>query len=127
MKYSKDTLPPQCGCKVAYFLVDALRYEMALNLAPARPRLELQDFPGGRHSPTITSIGMGALLPGAEKGVSLTQVGDLAPQIGGQILKNRRDRMNYLAQKIPDLYELKLDALLPAKLFVKHSLLLSLF
>ena len=121
--FKRYVAPAMREYKVAYFLVDALRYEMALDLAASLDRdWNSKISPAVAIPPTITSIGMGALLPGAEKGVSLTQVGDLAPQIGGQILKNRRDRMNYLAQKIPDLYELKLDALLPAKKTVREAL-----
>ena len=58
------------GLKTAYFLVDALRYEMACELiegfsADYENRIDvLGQLPG------ITSVGMAALLPGADMGLS---------------------------------------------------------
>jgi hypothetical protein len=74
----------------AYFLVDALRFELGHELAEALQRL----FPDGSIElrpavallPSITVVGMANLCPGAELGLSLslTDTGKLAVAIGGE-------------------------------------------
>lgn len=46
---------------------------------------------------TITSVGMPALLPDADKGMSLTKTsgGKLAIEINGTTIKNRSDRIKH--------------------------------
>ena len=78
--------------KVAYVWVDALRYEMARELS----RLLTDDFtlevqPAIGTMPTITEIGMAALLPKAHESAKVVSVGGgkLALEIAGKIIKDR--------------------------------------
>src|SRR3989442_15877391 len=51
--------------------------------------------------PTITPIGMAALLPGADESFVITSAGpgELGAEIGGVLLKDRKGRVNYLKEK----------------------------
>ncbi|MCX8012739.1 MAG: PglZ domain-containing protein, partial [Rectinema sp.] len=97
--------------------VDALRYEMGRELA----RLLEEDFevefqPGLAAVPTITEIGMSALLPYAntEPRVVVTDNGRLALQIQGSILAERKDRIAFLKEYAGvKVFDTKLDDLLP--------------
>ncbi len=59
--------------RTAYVLVDALRYELGLELAEAlrRDHREVDVTAAVASAPTITSVGMASLLPGAELGIRL--------------------------------------------------------
>lgn len=101
--------------KVAYVLVDALRYEMAFDLVT---NVLSEDFNAQLQSmvatvPTITEIGMAALMPNADRG-QIVEVGEgkLGYQIDDTILKERSDRVEYLKQFVAgNLLDLKLDEL----------------
>ncbi|GAB4443722.1 MAG: PglZ domain-containing protein [Anaerolineae bacterium] len=89
--------------RVAYLLVDALRFEMGRELVST---LE----PGWHHDltaalstpPTITEVGMAALLPGAEQGVTLTAAGGkLAVAFAGENFKERKERVAHFATNAP--------------------------
>ncbi len=84
--------------KVAYFLVDALRFEMAKELVDGLSDAnQTALLPALAIAPTITEIGMAALLPGAEYGLELIDVnGKLAVEVKGNPLKVRGERMDYL-------------------------------
>ncbi|MBA2883176.1 hypothetical protein HNR65_003537 [Desulfosalsimonas propionicica] len=89
--------------KVAYVLVDALRFEMGSELAESlQPEFDLDIQPALSMLPSITSVGMPALLPEADKGMSLTKTsgGKLAVEINGTTIKNRSDRIKYLQNKL---------------------------
>lgn len=91
--------PAQSEGRTAYVLVDALRYEMAHELFnslreefSASLGVVLGTVPG------ITSIGMAALMPGAEQeDVTIEQqsAGALALRIGGYVLKDRASRVEW--------------------------------
>ena len=89
--------PAQREGKVAYLLVDALRFEMALELMRLLPadwnaRLE----PALATAPTITEVGMAALLPGAEEGLAISaESNKLAIRVHNQLLANREQRMDF--------------------------------
>lgn len=92
-----QTLAANKTARVAYVLVDALRYEMALEL---RDILEsewpVELIPALATPPTITEIGMAALMPGAEKGITITaDKGKPTPLIDGKPLVTRQDRVTY--------------------------------
>lgn len=90
--------------KLAYFLVDAFRYEMARELCDQLPDdWQHELVPAIAMPPTVTEVGMGALMPGAEKGIALVpaSAGKLAVVIQGAVLKNRSDRMHHLEQACP--------------------------
>jgi len=114
--YDKRVKPRLAEGKVAYVWVDALRYEMAHELVQTLsidtdPDIE----PVLGTVPTITQIGMAALLPGAPsaKIVSAGE-GKLALDMNGPIIKDRKDRINFLrAETGVKLFDARLDELLP--------------
>jgi hypothetical protein len=65
-----------------------------------RGEFEVFIEPGIAQLPTITAVGMAALMPGAENGMELvsTQAGKLAVQIGSTVIKDRSGRMKHLEQ-----------------------------
>ncbi len=115
--YETHVKPRLSHGPVAYVWVDALRFEMARELA----RLLDEDFeidlrPGIATAPTITEIGMAALLPGAQSGARVVSTGGgkLALEIGGKVVKDRKDRVAFLKETagVP-VFDCKLDDLLP--------------
>jgi len=115
--FEKQVKPLLGGGKVAYVWVDGLRFEMAGELC----RLLKDDFkleiqPGIGMIPTITEIGMAALLPGAQESVRVVAVGSgkLALEIAGKIIKDRKDRVAFLKEHAGvSVFDAKLDDLLP--------------
>ena len=115
--FEKHVKPALGSQKVAYVWVDALRFEMARELA----RLFKEDFetdlrPAVSAVPTITEIGMAALLPGAHESAKVVNVGGgtLAVQIGDTVIKNRKDRVVFLTKHAGvSVFETKLEKLLP--------------
>ena len=113
-KHVKPTLGKE---KVAYVWVDALRFEMARELA----RLLKEDFevdlqPALAAVPTVTEIGMAALLPGAQGDAKVVTAGagKLALEISGMVIKDRKDRVAFLKEHAGvEVFDTKLDNLLP--------------
>lgn len=113
-KYVKPFLDEK---KTAYMWVDALRFEMGRELA----RLLKEDYevelkPAFAAVPTVTEIGMAALLPGAQGDAKVVAAGSgrLAMEINGTLIKDRRDRVGYLKKNAGvEVYDAKLDNLLP--------------
>jgi hypothetical protein len=88
---------------VAYILVDAFRYEMARDLFKQLPEDWKVDLvPALATPPTITEIGMAALLPAAHRGISIQLVGPskLGTLIGDALLSNRKDRIKWLQNEV---------------------------
>lgn len=115
--FERQVKPRLDGGKVAYVWVDALRYEMARELC----RLLKDDFeltlrPAIGTLPTITEIGMAALLPKANESAKVVSVGGgkLGLEVGGKVIKDRKDRVAFLKEHagVP-VYDCKLDDLLP--------------
>lgn len=115
--FEKQVKPLLGDGKVAYVWVDALRFEMARELC----RLLTDDFklevqPAIGTMPTITEIGMAALLPKAHESAKVVSVGGgkLALEIGGKIIKDRKDRVAFLKEHAGvKVFDAKLDDLLP--------------
>lgn len=85
--------------KVAYILVDALRFEMARELCAILEEGWQSDLAAALATPpTITEVGMAALMPGAEKGLTViaAEGGQLAVVVAGKPLKTRQDRLAHL-------------------------------
>jgi hypothetical protein len=106
------------GKRVAFVLVDALRYEMAQDLlASLQPSSFAADlYPTLGTPPTLTVIGMAALLPLAEGEFAVVgkTSGQLSAQIGQTVLKDRKARLVYLeANAQVPVAALKLEDLLP--------------
>jgi hypothetical protein len=137
--YHASVAPATKSERVAYILVDALRFEMARELCgileedclPAPPRGSLP-WPSGQGvgerawksdltlalatPPAITEIGMAALLPGAEQGLTVVSTGDgkLAAVVAGQTLKTRQERVDYFKKVVGgDVAVARLDQLAP--------------
>jgi len=99
---------------VAYFLVDAMRYSMAqelLEMLPAASDVVIK--PAVASWPTITPVGMAALLPGASAGFKVTESGGkLAAEIEGSPLPDLTARLRFIKARIPGMLEIQLEKLL---------------
>lgn len=104
------------GGRVAYFFVDAMRFEMGVELARQLPGAEaLTVRPGMAALPTITPVGMAGLLPGAAASFSVIESkGKLAATIEGTAMPTLIERMKLLKAKVPDAVDLTLGELLSA-------------
>lgn len=115
--FEKQVKPHLGEGKVAYVWVDALRFEMARELC----RLLAGDFtlecqPAIGTLPTITEIGMAALLPKAHEAAKVVSVGGgkLGLEIAGKIIKDRKDRVAFLKEHAGvSVFDARLDDLLP--------------
>lgn len=98
----------------AYFLVDAMRYEMGVELGERLPQaLELSVRPAVAVIPTITPMGMAALLPGAAASYNVVaQNGRLGVRIDGTFLPDLAARRKFFAARAPGLVDITLDELL---------------
>src|ERR1019366_4799923 len=66
--------------------------------------------------PTITEIGMAALLPKAQESAKVVALGGgkLALEIGGKVIKDRKDRVAFLKENAGvSVFDAKLEDLLP--------------
>jgi PglZ domain len=99
---------------VAYFLVDAMRFEMGVELAERLPgNAEVVTRPAVGALPSITPIGMAALLPGASSSFSVVEAGGkLAAKIDDARLPDLASRRKLMAARAPGVVDLTLDELL---------------
>ena len=111
----------ESGRKVAYFMIDALRYELGVELEK-----ELADDSNVQLEaafsviPTVTPIGMTSLLPEASVHLNLKQ-GSKGPDVamGDQLIKNVGHRMKWIESRYGDRFcQKKLEDVVPKK-FVK--------
>jgi hypothetical protein len=115
--FEKQVKPLLGDGKVAYVWVDALRFEMARELCRLlKDDFELEIQPAIGMMPTITEIGMAALLPKANESAKVVAVGGgkLALEIGGKVIKDRKDRVAFLKENagVP-VFDAKLEDLIP--------------
>ena len=99
---------------VAYFLVDAMRFEMGMELSERLPKTAEVSV---RHAigalPSITPIGMAALQPGASASFSVVeQGGKLGARIDDAFLPDLAARKKFAAARVPKLVDVALDELL---------------
>ncbi|MEA2600644.1 MAG: hypothetical protein QOF89_1636 [Acidobacteriota bacterium] len=99
---------------VAYFLVDAMRFEMGVELSERLPKTVEVSV---RHTvgvlPSITPIGMAALQPGASGSFSVVeQGGRLGAQIEDAFLPDLPSRRKFATARAPKLVDISLDELL---------------
>jgi hypothetical protein len=103
--------------KVAYVWVDALRFEMARELCRLlKDNFEPAIRPAIGTIPTITEIGMAALLPKANQSAKVVGVGGgkLGLEIDGKVIKDRKDRVRFLKEHAGvTVFDCKLEDLLP--------------
>lgn len=99
---------------VAYILVDALRFEIGFELSTRIERFgEIRLRPAVAALPSITPVGMAALLPGASASFTVIgQNGRLGGSIGAVFLPDLSARQKYMKNQIPDLVDLTLDDVL---------------
>ena len=92
------------GKKVAYFLVDSLRYELAVEIEKqllSRWRVEL--VPSCAQLPSYTEIGMASLMPQAETALSLEMTDDtLVTTLAGKPATTPTTRFSYLVSRKGD-------------------------
>jgi len=91
----------ESGRRVALLLIDALRYELGVELQKQLAeggQVELQTAFAAL--PTVTPVGMASLLPGAGQQLQLTRKDDgLVPALGGQALAGVAQRMEVLQRR----------------------------
>jgi hypothetical protein len=109
---------------VAYFLVDAMRFEMGVELAERLPKTsEVAVRAAVGALPSITPIGMSALMPGASASFSVVEEkGRLGARIDDSFLPDLAARRKHAAAREPKLVDLALNELLslqPSKLAKK--------
>lgn len=108
---------------VAYLLVDAMRYEIGAELSERIAKFgEIRLRPAIAALPSITPIGMAALLPGASADFSISSQGNrFGASIGGTFLGDQAARQRHLKGQVPDLIDMTLDEALsgPAPSFRK--------
>lgn len=99
---------------MAWVLVDSLRFEMGRDLADRLPKgAEVHVKPARAALPTITTIGMAALLPNAASTLSITsQNGKLGAEVDQVFLPDLAARRKYLSGRFPDVLDMTLDELL---------------
>jgi len=108
------------GGRVAYFFVDAMRFEMGVELArQIEGAKDLTVRAAVAALPSITPVGMAALLPGASASFDVVEAkGKLAARVEGTDMPGLADRLKLLKVKVPDVVEMTLGKLLgssPAK------------
>jgi len=92
------------GHRVAYIMVDALRYELGVALQ----KMLAEDGPVELEAayaqlPTVTPVGMASLLPGGRADLTLRQAnGGVTPFLGETSVANVQQRMGYLAKRYGD-------------------------
>ena len=99
---------------VGYFLIDAMRFEMGVELSE---RLTMTSDVTIRAAigslPSITPIGMAALQPGASASFAVVeQGGKLGAKIEEAFLPDLAARKKFVAARVPKLVDLSLDQLL---------------
>jgi hypothetical protein len=109
---------------VAYFLVDAMRFEMGVELAERLPKTtEVIVRPAICALPSITPIGMAGLQPGASSSFSVIERGGtLGVRIDDTFLPDLAARKKIAGARVPNLADISLDELLslqPSKLAKK--------
>lgn len=106
------------GRKVAYFLVDSLRYELAVELEKQLSgKHKVKLLPVAAQLPTYTEVGMASLMPDAASALSLeVRDGKLVTTLNGTKVRTPSERFAYLKSKKGDLcHDVTLDELLQGK------------
>ncbi len=126
--YRRFVEPALEAGRVAYVLVDGLRFEMGkelVSLLEDRGDVETVEItPVQGQLPSITSIGMGCLMPWADQKPQLVDTGSgVALGLGSAVLRTRAERVIFMKKVIGEGFlELKLDRLLPARKQIREKL-----
>ncbi len=108
----------QEGGRVAYFLMDALRFEMGCDLGEMLKRFgTIRIEAAASVLPTTTPFGMAALLPGAETSFGCeVRDGELWPTVAGKAMITVSDRQERFRELLGDRYvDVRLDEMLEGK------------
>jgi hypothetical protein len=105
------------GGRVAYFLVDAMRFEMGVELAhQIEGATDLTVSAAVSALPSITPVGMAALLPGASASFDLLDAkGKLGARIEDTVMPGLNERLKFLKSKVPGVVDMTLGKLLGKK------------
>jgi len=108
-----DLVKPNQG-RVAYFLVDAMRYEMGAELATKlEQHADVTIRPAASVLPSITVTGMAALMPAASAGFDVVeQGGKLQARVDGTLMPNLQARKRHMAARQPESVDMELDDVL---------------
>ncbi len=90
--------------KMVYLLVDALRYEMGQELLEGlSDGFDVALRPAVGQLPTITEVGMAALMREADEGMELVDVGGgrVGIVVGDTLLKDRASRVKHFLSQVP--------------------------
>lgn len=92
------------GYRVAYLMIDALRYELGVELEKLLTDIgSVELHPACAQLPTITLVGMASLLPGAQDELTLEYEKDtLVPKLNGKTVVNVSQRMDILRKRFGD-------------------------
>ncbi len=92
------------GYRVAYLMIDALRYELGVELEKLLTDVgSVELHPACAQLPTITPVGMESLLPGAEDNLTLEYEKEtLVPKLNGTVVANVGQRMDILRKRFGD-------------------------
>jgi len=92
------------GQRLAYLMIDALRYELGIELEKLLSEIGIVEMHTAcAQLPTVTPIGMASLLPEAHNSLTLDiDQGKLVPKIGDTVLGNVTQRMGYLKKLLGD-------------------------
>lgn len=109
----QDFVKPTQG-RVAYFLVDAMRYEMGGDLVGRLEGLgEVAIRPAVSVLPSITTTGMAALMPGAAQNYDvLDDNGKLVARVDGNTLPDLNARKKHFAARFPASIDFELGEML---------------
>jgi hypothetical protein len=90
--------------KVAYFLVDSMRYELGRDLGGTlEPFGSVTVSAATTILPTTTTCAMAALMPGADGVYTVVDDrGEIVPAIAGKVLRNSADRMDFIRARYGD-------------------------
>jgi len=97
----------ESGRRTAFLLIDAMRYELGVELAKHLDEAGQVDVQAAcAQMPTVTPVGMAALLPGAGQNLKLlNQDGQMTAASGDQLLTSASQRMDVLRKRYGQRFE----------------------
>jgi len=124
--FFKKFIKPKLGKKtLAFFTVDALRYEMGVELANSISKpIDLKIIPCLANLPTLTYIGMTAMLPEANQDFSLIEKqGKINVKFKEKLISNPSERIKYLEEQVSNkILDITLDEILSRREKIKTKL-----
>ena len=124
--FFKKFIKPKLGKKtLALFTVDALRYEMGVELANSisKPN-DLKIIPCLANLPTLTYIGMVAMLPEANQNFYLVEKqGKINIKLKDKFVSNPRERIKWIEEQLSNkILDITLDEILSKRQKIKTKL-----